>query len=96
MSVLRTITAIPELESSLFDWLTWRSGYPFEAFHIHAQHLVEWPIQVRESAIGWCPAEQVPCRPAGGLVALMCDVGNGPFWFHIKDSEFMKIFGDGR
>jgi hypothetical protein len=85
--------ALPRLESSLFDWLAWRSGSPLEVFGFSGRggDLLRRARFLRPFAIGWCEAERVPCRPKRGCVAVMFQVAGRQFWFHLSASEFAAM-----
>lgn len=83
------------LDSSLFDWITWRSGSIWNIFKIRhrAVALLENKKLIRKYAIGYCNASQIPCRPKANHVAVMFDTGEGyTWWTHFKNYEFNTIF----
>ncbi len=88
-------TMIPRLDSSLFDWLTWRNGSVSEllGFPCRLAFLVskEGKKKLREVAVGWCDASQTPCRPKPGEIALMV-FKEEHFWFHLRAKEFIEVF----
>jgi len=84
------------LDSSLFDWLTWRNGNPLDVFDLpcRTSELTSsrgrWLL--REHAVGWCPAESVPCRPKVGQIAVMFFKDGNLFWFHLRKHEVVSIW----
>ena len=82
------------LESSLFDWLTWRAGSIEEVLKIPQREecLVDKAEVLRQHAIGWCPAELLLCRPKTDCVAVMFWVKERAFWTHLTKQEFNRIW----
>ena len=85
---------LAKMDSSLFDWLLWRSGTPLDVFGIACRtaDLVAKRELIRKYAIGWCPAERPVCRPKMNNMAVMFDVNGRVFWFHLRKHEFDVIF----
>jgi len=83
------------MDSSYFDWLTWSAGSIGEMLHIQHREACVVAAQniLRKYAIGWCPAEQLPCRPKAGYVAVMFLFNDNTFWTHITNKEFEIVFG---
>jgi hypothetical protein len=87
---------IERMDSSLFDWLTWSSGSILEIFNVQhrtpcilaSKHLLQ------KYAVGWCPSEQVPCRPKIGYICVMFLTDDRMWWTHITKEEFNKVFCD--
>jgi hypothetical protein len=86
---------IPRLNSSLFDWLTWRNGSPLDVFQIpcRTDALVRHRLLLCQHAVGWCPGEYLPCRPKEGQIAVMFFKDNRYFWFHLRAGEAAAVFG---
>jgi hypothetical protein len=84
-----------QLESSHFDWIAWRQGDPLDLLGAICSGggIYRAKTLIRELAIGWCPAVQVPCRPKADHVAIMIQKGDILGWFHIRNKEFIEIFG---
>ena len=85
---------IPKLESSYFDWLTWRNGSPLDAFGIQCRtyDLINSRKVLQEHAVGWCLGESLPCRPKANHVAVMFFKNGRHFWFHLRLEEAAAIF----
>ena len=83
-----------KLDSSLFDWLAWRRGCPLDVFGIAARKgdLIAKGDILRQHAFGWCPGENVVCRPKLNTIAVMYEVNVMELWFHMRNSEFAAIF----
>lgn len=87
---------LQRLDSSLFGWQEWRAGSIVEVWGVRhrEQSLVAHAALLRQHAIGWCPADMVPCRPKPGWVAVMFALPDGrEFWTHLTGREFAAIFG---
>lgn len=86
---------LPKLDSTLFDFSTWRSGSIPEMFDVlnREKSLIANGALLRKYAVGWCPAEQLMCRPKLGCVAVMFQLHDCVFWTHITQREFEEIFG---
>jgi hypothetical protein len=84
-----------KLDSSLFDFLTWRAGSPLDLIgyrHCRSSDLIRFRNIIKEYAIGYCHAEYIPCRPKIDCIAIMFEVDGRNFWFHVTSGEFAKIF----
>jgi len=88
---------VEHLNEASFDWLNWRNGSVLEIFDI--RHRYE-PIYrnrdlVRQYAVGYCKADNIPCRPKPGSMAVMFDTGRenwNPWWTHFTVREFTACF----
>lgn len=89
-----TVMTIQHLDSSYFDWLTWCRGSLLEMFNIQHRELCILNARetIKKHAIGYCPAEKIPCRPKKDYVAIMFLFNNDTFWTHITNREFELIF----
>lgn len=90
---------LPKMDSSLFDWTSWRLGSTFEELF---KRPLRWDFvktdehfraSIKDLAIGWCSGDEVPCRPKPNTMAVMFETPNGNAWIHLRKSEFFKIFG---
>jgi len=99
--VLITITKLMKtvrldrLDSSAFDWLTWRNGTILDVFGFSSRSasILANKTKLQKHAVGWCPAEQLACRPKLKCKAVMFYKGDTIFWTHIRDEEFKEIWG---
>jgi hypothetical protein len=82
------------MESSLFDWMTWRSGNISDIVRgpTREEILLDNVTEIIRYAIGWCPAEMIPCRPKTNYIAVMFYKDDVLFWTHLTKQEFIKIF----
>ncbi|MDP4224747.1 MAG: radical SAM protein [Bacteroidota bacterium] len=88
-------SSLPEIDSSLFGWSEWRSGSINDLFipsRFDSITSVKGKETLRQYAIGWCPAEKLPCRTKIDHVALMCQKDEQQFWFHLRNNEFYEVF----
>ena len=83
------------IDSSLFDWLSWRDGTILELLNIPQRKvsLVANKNTLNLYAIGWSPAENIPCRPKSNCKAVMFAVKGREFWTHLTNEEFYEVFG---
>jgi hypothetical protein len=83
-----------ELDSSLFDWLTWRRGCPLDVFGIGCRRgdLFAKRDELRRYAIGWCRSDRLMCRPKMRNIAVMFEIDGTLLWFHMLESEFRGIY----
>lgn len=51
----------------------------------------KWIDKVRDSAVGFCDSSRLTVRPKEG-VALMVQPEDEPFWFHVTQDLFDKLF----
>ena len=78
-----------------FNWLTWRNGSIFELLKIphRTEILVLNKNIIKKYAIGYCKADNLPCRPKKDHVAVMFNTGDfDNWWTHLTTNEFKKIF----
>ena len=91
---------IPKLDSTLFDWLTWRDGSIHDLDIQRCRYaLITSPhgkSQLQKYAIGWCYGENLMCRPKIGEIAVMFEKDDIRFWFHLRRIEFIEVFRKGR
>lgn len=90
------LTIIPKLDSSLFTWSIWRSGSPIDLGIKSCRYKLltskDGIYKLRKYAIGYCFGENLICRPKPNTVAVMFNVRDITFWFHLRNNEFNKIF----
>lgn len=88
---------IPQLDSSLFDWLTWRNGtihdLGIQACRYELIISENGKEQLRKYAVGFCYGENLPCRPKQEM-AVMFFKNDLYFWFHLRKNEFEKVFNN--
>jgi hypothetical protein len=84
-----------ELDSSLFDWLTWRANNLWSAFKIqcHTNALVQNREVLQRYVVGWCRGEHLTCRPKSDNVAVMFCKDGVYFWTHFRKEEAWLIWG---
>jgi len=89
---------LERMNSSYFDWLTWRNGSPLDMFGIRCStgELILNTDTLRKYAVGWCPGESLVCRPKLDHVAVVFIKDDVPFWFHLRRDEFDLIFKRGK
>jgi hypothetical protein len=86
----------PKIDSTLFDWLGWRSGSPVDFLvPCRSEALVGIRKQLQDHAVGWCRGENLQCRPKVGHKAVMFFKDGTQFWFHVTNEEFEAIFTGG-
>lgn len=89
-------TIIPKIDSTLFDWLTWRNGSIHDLDIIACRYtlITSWhgKQQLRRYAVGWCYGENLMCRPKQGENAVMFEKDGLRFWFHLRRKEFEEVF----
>lgn len=85
---------IPKLDSTLFDWSTWRNGTIEELLRIpqRSYHLIKNKDILREHAVGWTYGESLLCRPKVNSIAVMFFIDGREFWTHLVVREFNAIF----
>jgi hypothetical protein len=84
-----------EIDSSIFDWLTWRADNLWFAFKIqyHTNALLASQEILRRYAVGWCRGERLLCRPKIGTIAVMFYKDGVYFWTHFRKVEAWLIWG---
>lgn len=90
-----TNTKIQHYNEQSFHWLTWRSGSIIDVLKIpHRTTLIVANKNIiRQHAIGWCKADNIPCRPKLNHVAVMFNTnGVDDWWTHLRIEEFITCF----
>jgi hypothetical protein len=89
-----TITYIEHYNTQSFDWLSWRNGSLIHTLKIpHRESIIIHNKQLlRKLAVGWCEADNIPCRPKIGYVAVMFNTGGDNWWTHLTINEFKTCF----
>lgn len=87
---------VEHLNEQSFDWLTWRNGSLVNNLRIpHRTELVILNKNlIRKHAIGYCLADNLPCRPKKEHVAVMFRHNNNidQYWTHLSKYEFEQVF----
>lgn len=84
-----------EIDSSLFDWSTWRADNLWSAFRIQCRTNAMLASQeiLRRYAMGWCHGEHLLCRPKIDNIAVMFYKDGVYFWTHFRREEAWLIWG---
>jgi len=88
---------LEKLDSSLFDWSTWRKRNVSDLLkgtHLRFHNLEYVKDIIKRYAVGWAEGTELPCRPKAGHVGLMMFKDDEHFWFHLRKNEFVEIFSD--
>ncbi len=88
---------LPQMDSSLFDWLSWRGGsdilaelgIPCRYDELTATGAI---VTLHRAAVGWCDGASVLCRPKASSVAVMYQHGERRGWMHMRKNEFWRVF----
>ena len=89
------MASIPKFHGSSFDWLAWTGGSIQDlGIACRKQDIINKKYLLRKYAIGYCPGEELQCRPKPNCIAIMCIKDDREFWFHINKDEFEEVFGD--
>jgi hypothetical protein len=92
---------IERMESSLFDWSTWRGGCVTDIIGLDLRCRTadlaseKGKARIMRYAVGWCPAERVPCRPKANHAAVMFFRDGRHFWFHLRSLELRRVLEAG-
>lgn len=96
MYAATTTTSVMErFNGQYFNWLSWRSGSILSVFKIpHRYYAISANADViRRFAIGWCNAQNMPCMPKNGYIAVMFNTGGlEDWWTHLTIKEFNVCF----
>jgi hypothetical protein len=79
-----------KINSSLFDWVSWRNGTPLDVFdcQLRSYTLKLIKPQFHRFAVGYCDGENLPCRPKIEYKAVMFLKNGTYYWFHFTNEEF--------
>jgi hypothetical protein len=86
---------IEHLNEQSFDWLTWRNGSILKVLNIPHNEIciISNKETIRKYAIGYCKADNLPCRPKSRYVAVMFNTGEiDNWWTHLTLKEFNECF----
>lgn len=77
-----------------FDWLTWRNGTLLSLLEIsNRTDIIKANKDIlRKYAIGWCEADNIPCRSKKGYYVVMFLFNDREFWTHFSKEEFEYCF----
>ena len=77
-----------------FDFLAWRRGSVEEILKIpHREKIIIYNRRIiRKYAIGYCKAENIPCKPKTNNIAVMFNTGGENWWSHLTIKEFEECF----
>jgi hypothetical protein len=88
---------IPNIGSCHFTYELWK-GFSSQTFEISIKYFdIVSPRGkriLRQYAVGWCNAQNVPCRPKVNEFAVMFYKEGEHFWFHLRKNEFQEVFGE--
>lgn len=82
------------LDGTIFDWLAWKNGTILDVLRVQSRYddVVKNRKLIRKYAVGWCPGEQLYCRPKENHVGVMFLVDEQMFWTHFTNKEFKAVF----
>lgn len=83
---------INKIDSSYFDWLSWRANDFFYVFGCSVRHSPKIKESIKKVAIGYCAGVNLPCRPKLDHYAVMFWDGQNYWWTHLTEQEFSFIF----
>lgn len=84
---------LERMHGSSFDWLSWSAGCIHDfGIPCRTESILANADILRKYAVGWCPGEQVVCRPKVDEIAVMFVVEDRGFWFHMRKHEFEGVF----
>ena len=86
---------IEHLNEQSFNWLSWRNGSLINTLRIpHRTEIIVLNKEIiRKHAIGYCKADNIPCRPKNGYIAVMFNNGEiENWWTHLTIKEFKLCF----
>ena len=85
---------IPKFHEQSFDWLTWRNGSIATILNIkHRESIILKNADIiKKYAIGYCEADNLPCRPKLNYIAIMFSINDELFWTHFTKFEFNELF----
>jgi len=88
--------SLRRMDATQFDWLTWRAGSIWDMLSIPQReyHLTKNKATLVKYAVGWCPAEELICRPKTDCMAVMFHFNGVDFWTHLTNKEFNTIFAE--
>ena len=78
-----------------FDWLSWRNGSLINTLRIphRTEIIILNKTIIRKYAIGYCKADNIPCRPKSNHIAVMFNTGEVyNWWTHLTKKEFELCF----
>lgn len=77
-----------------FDWLSWSAGR-IEDLGLECcrtQDIIRNKHIVKKYAIGFCPSNQLICRPKPSGFAVMFLKDENKFWTHLTEEEYIQVF----
>lgn len=84
---------LEKMHETSFDWLTWRGEGVIRIGVIQREAIILSNAHIiKKYAIGYCPAENIICRPKENCIAVMFLKDDDQFWTHLTKKEFEYIF----
>jgi MoaA/NifB/PqqE/SkfB family radical SAM enzyme len=88
-------TNLPKIDSSNFTKDIWNAGSIHDlGIQSRYDEIIKSNSKMilKKYAIGWCYGENLICRPKNNHIAIMFNVDDSIFWFHIRTNEFIEVF----
>lgn len=86
---------LEKMHGTSFDWITWRGEGVIRLGVVQREAIILANSNIiKKYAIGYCPAEEIICRPKIDCVAVMFLKDNDMFWTHLTNKEFYIIFNE--
>ena len=91
---IKNQNVVAQMDSTNFTYDVWSAGsiHDFGIKHFRFDNLQEHKRKLLNGIVGYCFGEELPCRPKKNHIALMYEIGDRRFWFHIRNNEFVEIF----
>jgi len=81
------------MHGTSFDWLLWEGGSLTRLDVQHNScHIAAMAETIRKHAVGWCPGEELLCRPKPGTVGVMFLQDEEFWWTHLTVYEFAAVY----
>ena len=86
-------TMLPRMQSSYFDWSTWRAGSIADlGVWCREAHILANKRTLQKYAVGYCDGASTLCRQRPDRIAVMFEKEGSRFWNHITTREFSEVF----
>lgn len=84
---------LEKMHGTSFDWLSWRGEGVIRLGVIQREKIILANSHIiKKYAIGYCPAEEIICRPKHNCMAVMFLKEDDLFWTHLTNKEFNELF----
>ncbi len=86
---------LEKLHPDSFSWQNWRAGRIADlGIPCRRECIINEGKILIKYAVGYLEGEKLLCRPKNENMAVMFLKDDDFFWFHLRNDEFIEVFGE--